>query len=416
MDSTSGAKYFLFGAGILLLCLVGCKVNKIIVPNQGIWRAALQITDKEELPFLFELKTDSTTKKITLYIINAEERIEVDEITQENDSLFIKLPVFDSEIKCLVQENKMFGEYINHAKYKDNVVPFSAEYENENRFEGASNDKINISGKWEVHFSPDAPNHYPAIGMFQQENGLVKSTFLTPTGDYRFIDGKVVGNRLSMSCFDGAHAFLFKAEIEEDGSMNGTFWSGNSWNEPWVAKKNENFVLPGADTLTYLKEGYDSVNFSFPDKDSNMVALSDEKYKNKPVIVQIMGSWCPNCMEESEFLSEYYNNEAPEDLQIIALAYERGATFERAWQNVERLKKKYNIQYDILMAQFGSSDKKLAATTLPMLNHILSYPTTIFIDRNKQVKRIYTGFSGKATGEYFEKFKKDFYNSVEIIL
>lgn len=66
------------------------------------------------------------------------------------------------------------------------------------------------------------------------------------------------------------------------------------------------------------------------------------------------------------------------------------------------------MEYPILLAQFGSSDKALAQEKLPMLNHILSYPTSIFIDRKGNVRKIHTGFNGPATGEKFIEFQKEF--------
>ena len=63
----------------------------------------------------------------------------------------------------------------------------------------------------------------------------------------------------------------------------------------------------------------------------------------------------------------------------------------------------------------GYSDKKEAAQSLPMLNHILSFPTMIFIDKNDKVTKIHTGFNGPATSE-FENFKKEFKLSVQEIL
>ena len=63
-------------------------------------------------------------------------------------------------------------------------------------------------------------------------------------------------------------------------------------------------ILPNADSITYLKEGYDSLYFSFPNLDSNIVSLDDPQYQDKVVIVQLMGSWCPNCKDETEFLTD----------------------------------------------------------------------------------------------------------------
>jgi hypothetical protein len=54
------------------------------------------------------------------------------------------------------------------------------------------------------------------------------------------------------------------------------------------------------------------------------------------------------------------------------------------------------------------NDKAEAAKTLPMLNKVLSFPTTIFIDRKGIVRQIHTGFSGPGTGIYYDEFVSDF--------
>ncbi len=71
------------------------------------------------------------------------------------------------------------------------------------------------------------------------------------------------------------------------------------------------------------------------------------------------------------------------------------------------------MPYDIVLA--GPSNKKKAAEALPMLNHILSYPTLIFVDKNDQVQKIHTGFYGPATEEY-QEFIKEFDKTVESLL
>ena len=167
-------------------------------------------------------------------------------------------------------------------------------------------------------------------------------------------------------------------------------------------------MLPSANELTFLKEGYDSLDFSFPDEDGNMVSLTDERFDNKVVIVQIMGTWCPNCLDESKYYTKYYQANAERGLEIVALAFEYAKTEDKAFASIKRLRDKLDISYPILLAQYGTSDKAKAQEKLPMLNHVLSYPTSIFIDKTGKVRKIHTGFNGPATGEKYEEFKTEF--------
>ena len=386
------------------LCFLSCndaEKKQDLLLKEGPWRAELQVSDSEVLPFNFEVLSNGQ-----LEIYNADEVIAVKDVSYENDSVLIQTPVFAGYIKAAVGDNTLNGNYIKEDL--DRVVPFRASYGKSDRFVATSKDAAqNVSGNWEAVFSQDTDDAYIAKGIFEQDGQKVTGTFRTTTGDYRYLEGVVEGNQMKLSTFDGAHAFLFTAEVE-DSLMTGTFYSGNHWQEPFTAKRNDDFELPKADSLTFLKEGYDRIEFSFPDSEGNTVSLSDSRFQDKVVLVQIMGTWCPNCLDESTFFSEYYKKQKDKDLEIVALAFEYAKTEENAFKNIERLKNDVGIEYPILLAQVGTSSKAKANEKLPMLNHVLSYPTTIFIDRAGKVRKIHTGFNGPATGEKFTEFKKEF--------
>ncbi|WP_430413121.1 TlpA family protein disulfide reductase [Kordia sp.] len=372
--------------------------------QKGSWRVALSVQDGKKLPFIFT----TTSKGIEIH--NAEERISVDDITIKNDSIIIKMDVYEGVLKGkFTDENNIKGEFVKVSL--DRYVPFTATFGTTTRFANAKGEaNANITGNWETVFSPNKEDdRYIAKGIFKQNGSTVTGTFRTTTGDYRFLEGTLNGNQLQLSAFDGAHAFLFTATVT-DSTMVGEFQSGNHWKEPFTAKRNETYELPDAKSLTYIKEGYDEFNFSFPDATGKMISLTDEHLKGKVRIVQIMGTWCPNCLDESKYYTSYSKNNA--EVKFIAVAFEYAKTKEKAFNNIKRLQKRLNIPYPIVLAQFGTSDKQKAQEKLPMLNHVLSYPTTIFIDKKGKVRRIHTGFNGPATGNKYLAFKKDFENFV----
>lgn len=385
-------------------------MNRPKALREGIWRAELQVTDTEVLPFNFEV-----TSRDALKIFNADEVIMVTDINYANDTIVFKTPVFEGYIEAVVKDGKLTGHFVKESL--DRVVPFSAEYGIKTRFD-LNNEKpvANVTGNWEAVFSPDTEDdRYIAKGIFKQEGSKVTGTFRTTTGDYRYLEGVMDGNTMKLSTFDGAHAFLFTAEVN-DSTMNGVFYSGNHWEEPFIAKRNDTYELPDANELTFLNEGYETFEFNFPDANGQMVSLSDNRFKNKVVIVQIMGTWCPNCLDESKYYSEFYDTNAEKDLEFVALAFEYAKTEEKALKSIKRLKDDVGIQYPILLAQYGTSDKAQAQQKLPMLNHVLSYPTSIFIDKKGKVRKIHTGFNGPATGEKFDEFQEEFTRFIEQLL
>ncbi|WP_066217663.1 peroxiredoxin family protein [Formosa haliotis] len=387
---------------LVALFLFNCEQPSSEKLKQGMWRATLEAQDGEVLPFNFEVTNDSL-----LTIFNAEEKIKVDEITYSDDSIWIKPPVFDGYIKAKMDgDSVMSGFYVKDELKRS--VPFKAVFGKDVRFETKDDATVNIEGIWETTFSPNkSEDTYKAKGIFKQEGNKVTGTFRTTTGDYRFLEGAVEGNKVKLSAFDGAHAFLFTAEVT-DSVMSGMFYSGNHYKEPFIAKRNTEFELADADSLTFLKPGYDALAFTFPDESGNMVSLSDEQFKDKVVVVQLMGTWCPNCLDESKYFVEYLKAHKNEDIAFVGLAFEYAKTEAAAFKNIERLKSKLGITYPILLAQYGSTNKQSAQEKLPMLSHVLSYPTAIYIDKNGKVRKIHTGFNGPATGNLYKEYKSDF--------
>jgi thiol-disulfide isomerase/thioredoxin len=375
--------------------------------KEGSYRAVLILNEENniELPFNFDVKYKG--KKPTIVIKNADERIIVDEISIKGDSVNFKMPMFDTEFRTVFIGDNLEGLWINHYKTTKNKIKFKAVYGESNRFPFVPG-KANpcFEGKWETTFSPNTKDSSKAIGVFHhvEQTDYVTGTFLTATGDYRFLEGMKNGNKLFLSCFDGSHAFLFTAEINE-GKLNGIFYSGASWQEPWIAKQNDAFKLTSADEITFLKNKEDKINFSFPDLNKKVVSLNDKKYLNKPVIIQVMGSWCPNCMDESAYLAEVYKRYKNDGLEIIALAFEKSNDFEVSKERLLRVKKKLNMEYDILVTQQTGKDK--ASEVLSALNKITAFPTTLFLNKQHQVVKIHTGFSGPATGNDYEVFKQN---------
>lgn len=393
-----------FGA----LTLWACS-QKETVPKPGEWRGVLETMDDKELPFLFVYHSNNR-----LSISNAEEVIEVDEVTLKGDSIIIKMPVYEGVFKGKFTEDSIYGDFIKPSL--DRVVPFVMKQGKVERFLVTAAPESEVEGNWEAVFSPEsASDRYIAKGTFEQKGHKVTGTFRTTTGDYRYLAGAIENDSMRLSTFDGAHAFLFEAKVEGDTLMNGVFYSGNHFKEPFTAKRNELFELPKADSLTFLKEGYEKIEFSFPDTNGKMISLDDEAFKNKVMVVQIMGTWCPNCLDETKYYTSYYKNSKPEDVEFISLAFEYAPSKEKAVKSINRLKEKVGVPYPILLAQHGTSDKAKANQKLPMLNHVLSYPTTIFIDKSGKVRKIHTGFNGPATGEEYTIFVEEFEDFVQML-
>jgi thiol-disulfide isomerase/thioredoxin len=371
----------------------------------GQWRFLLA-NEGGGLPFNMEIVEKNGNYKA--FLLNASERLELETLvfSEKKDSLFIPLHVFDACLALKIGESQMTGVYRKHFNQTDQDL-VAIKNEKYRFFQDAPQKGVDFSGKWAVTFTNNEGRSYPAIALINQnsKNGRLTASILTTTGDYRYLEGNIKGKELFLSTFDGGFAFLFKARLVGE-KLEGEFWSAKAKNATWIAERNPNATLPDASKITYLKEGYTEIDFSFPDLEGKKVSLKDDKYKDKVVILQIFGSWCPNCMDETAFLSDWYKKNKKKPVAIIGLAYERKPEFEYARQMVQKVVKRFGVEYDFVIA--GTNEKEAAAKTLPMLNGISSYPTTIFIDKKGKVRKIHTGFAGPGTGKYYQEWREEF--------
>ncbi len=383
----------------------------------GAWRAELELDEGVKLPFNFEVKYDESDE-IAIELINGDERIEVPDVAFGKnkkllDTIRIDFPLMDSYIRGIYKENVIEGYW--SVNYKENYrVPFVAHYGQKHRFTQTTKAPVmDVTGKWKTTFEVETEDQYPAIGEFEADRNNVTGTFLTETGDYRFLDGEVQGDQFMLSCFDGSHAFLFTADITESKSMIGKFYSGSHYQTNWIATRDEEATLANPYELSKAIDAAQPINFNLPATDGSMISLDDPRYEGKPKLIKIMGTWCPNCLDESKFLLDYKQKNPDMDIPIIAIAFERYRDEEKAMEILSQYKKRLKIPYDIVYG--GYAAKSEATAKLGFLDRVISYPTLIFVDKDNVITKIHTGFAGPATSEY-AKFVDDFDRDVKNLI
>lgn len=385
---------------VLVFGLLSCqKEDNSNVTLEGIWHAELEMSP-DVLPFGLELIQSG--EKWSAVLINAEERLEIEGIQVSADSVWIPLGIFDSDIKAKITESgDLEGSYVRNyaADYK---MPFYATKGAAQRFATSVKPNFDFSGRWKTVFQDDNGKTYDAIAILEQKGDQLTGTFLTALGDYRFLEGNVSGNTFYLSAFDGSHAFFFQGDVLDDGSLQGRFRSGPRYKETFIAVRDEEFELPDAGSLTYLKEGFETLDFTFPDTDGKMVSIQDEQFKDKVVLVQLFGTWCPNCMDETKYLAPWYEQNKDRGIEIIGLAFESKPEFDYASKRVKNAAERLGANYTFLIA--GVSNKEKASEALSPLNSVVAFPTLIYIDKKGKVRHIHTGFNGPGTGGLYDRW------------
>ena len=381
-----------------------------------------------KLPFFLEISKSGNPRRA--WIINGPERIEIPTVRWAAGSLTLEFDHYDSRIDAravgdgrlpnsdLPLQLRGTWRKVTGAQSSARMGFDAQRASGTRRFDpivgasGGSSSAPSITGRWAVRFEKSDD---PAVGIFEAyDDGIVHGTFLTTLGDYRYLAGRYEHGRLRLSCFEGAHAFLFDAAMSPDGRLEGEFWSRDSWSEKWTAKRDPSAALRDPFKMTRWNESESLKDLRFRDLDGQPRSPGHPDYRGKARIIKVFGSWCPNCHDAAAYMVELDRRYRSRGLSILGLAFEMTGNFERDARQVRRFIQRHGIEYPILLA--GLSDKAAASKAFPVLDRVRAYPTTILLDADGKVRAIHTGFSGPATGEEHKKLRREFESRIETLL
>ena len=410
----------------LLIGLAGCAAGpgatEVSAPPdfEGLWRAELA-SPGGPLPFGLTVHPPGAQPPATMH--NAEEAAPFSSVTVEGATITLETDWYDSRIVATLEpkSGRLVGEWTKRSSKGWSRLAFTAARSRGPRFAPDDASKAapgaeqvaEVAGVWKANFK-DEDGPFVAQGEFRQADDRVEGTFLTATGDYRFLEGTYRSGWLRLSSFDGAHAFLFVARATADGRLVGDFWSRDTYHATWEAERVEDDVLPDPYGLSSITNEQGRLTFSFPDRNGRQVSLQDARFANKVVLVDIFGTWCPNCNDQTPLLVRWHQRYRDRGFEIIGLAYELSGDPDRDRRQIEIYRERYGIEFPLLLS--GVSDKKAAGSTLPDLSEVVAYPTTIFVGRDGRVRKIHTGFAGPGTGEHYRRLVEEFESEIERLL
>ncbi|MDX9751873.1 MAG: hypothetical protein RBT71_12390, partial [Flavobacteriales bacterium] len=248
---------------VVLLALAGCQGPQAPALRPGPWHAVLDITGPDDevpvhLPFRFDMAEGSEGDPV-MVVRNGAEEIVAHEITVRGDTVHVRMPLYDSEFRCLrAGDSLLTGTWHNHLRGTDYVLPFSAFAGQRDRFTQAPPPGMDITGEWKTRMHAGCCDSSMALGIFTQQGSALTGTFATETGDHRFLEGVVRGDSVLLSVFNGFQANLFAARWRNDSLLGRVYW-GRHGRDRWEAVQEAGFSLRNADSLTFLKEEHHMV-------------------------------------------------------------------------------------------------------------------------------------------------------------
>ena len=395
-------RYLISLLSIWLLGSLGCAAEDgPPAGRSGQWDAWLESPGGE---LRFSLSIDDSLR---IEISGGEEVLKPPARLEDNE-LVIEFTHFDSTLRIRYDRagDLMEGEWRKLSGPGTwSTLPFHARRASTQ--EPADASWPSLDSRWAVNFESSEDVAVAILNRVAADRPEIRGTILTTTGDYRYLWGRIdAAGELRLQAFDGAHAFLFLARLQEDGTLSGDFWSRDSWHETWTARPDPDVKLPDAFALTRLEETVAPGGLSYPDLDGTPRSLDDPEFSGRARIIEVFGTWCPNCYDATRYLMELDERFGDRGLSILGLAFELSGEFDRDAKQVRRYIGHHGIRYPILIA--GTSDKDEASRAFPLIDRVRSYPTFLFIDRDDKVRAIYTGFSGPATGPAHDLLREEF--------
>lgn len=390
-------------------------------PAEGVWRGEFSV-DGDPIPFNFEVKgKDVKDAQFTLLNGTRRDLFKVERVS--DDTVSVPMNTYDAALLIRIVDGKtLTGEYQDLVPNRKGArnLPFKAEHGKSWRFvepgkdvapeadlngkwaiQQADKSAINVGGKPETN-AQELANRRGQVALLKQQGNKVTGVFMTSVGDSRELEGTIQGNRFYLSHFSGPSPRLIKGTIDEDGNIQGASGSGIYNVVKFEGHKDPNAELADPYKLTFLKDGQSRINFTFPDLEGKPVSLSDDKYKGKVVIVEVIGTWCPNCTDQTRFLAPWFKENQHRGVEAIAIAFEQEDDYAYFQKTLGKFKSFFDIRYDLVFG--GIADKKVATEKLKGLNYMAAFPTTFIIDRRGDVREIYTGFTGTITGQYYDDY------------
>jgi thiol-disulfide isomerase/thioredoxin len=272
-----------------------------------------------------------------------------------------------------------------------------------------------IAGVWEIPTESRKGEHAWRF-IVQQDGAKASAAILRVDGDTGLLTGAFRDGKFRLSHFDGGRPENMDITPKEDGSLEvsvqGTRGAPIVYNAVKPAVAEAKGIVP-ADFAkhTGVKDPSQPFAFSFPDLNGKLVSNTDPQFRGKVIVVNITGSWCPNCNDEAPYLVELYRKYHALGLEIVALDFE-DAEERKDPSRLPAFISHYGIEYTYLLA--GETSELNAK--IPQAENLNSWPTTFFIGRDGKFAAAHAGFAGEASGAYHEELTKEYTSTIERLL
>ena len=398
------------GLIVLFACLTSFSLlaqTASKVPT-GLWDGTIQ-GKAGEVNFGVDLqaKADGTLQAT---LMNATDRQPFSSAAWKDGVLTLRMDYYDGVLTAhMVSPQRMEGEYSRQTSKGMVHIPLVL---TPAMGHGHAGTPPSLAGDWIFTWPEENGAEKTTRASFQQKDWGLTGIIEPVSGDTGLLHGEVswvaAGKaHFHLSRFDGIHTMAIDGDVLPDGSLKGE-QGGIRALEPFTAVRatDTKTADPNAlsETLTHVKDPNEPFRFSGVDASGKTLNQDSPEFKGKPLIIDIFGTWCPNCHDEAPVLENLYRKYHDQGLEVVGLAYEYVDDPQRDFRQIAIYREKFGITFPLLLT--GTTDEGQIAKTLPQLVNFGAFPTSIYVDRSGKVRAILAGFTGPSTGEKYQQVQQ----------
>ncbi|MBA3973024.1 MAG: hypothetical protein C0504_02260 [Candidatus Solibacter sp.] len=356
---------------------------------KGTWDAVVMAEDRE---IGFQMKFETRAGGLRAAVMDGDRPIWSTSAVFTQGKLAVKWDFYAGWLEASSQGGELKGTYTRRTRRGPVSRAFSARPAVAVKAGAA---KSAFDGDWVL--TPEGGG----AGMrarFKMSGGKLTGTVLRIDGDFGTLAGAISGNKATLTHFDLVRATQVTLAMDGAGKLTGTIDGRTKF-----TGVREGASMPDPSTVTRVRDANEAFQFTAKDLTGRVVTLADERFKGKAVLMTIMGSWCPNCHDESPFLAELHKKYGPSGFEVVALAFEYTGDAAVDVPQIQAFNRRHNVPYLTLLA--GSTEDGQVRKAMPQLVNFSAFPTSILVDRAHRVVAIHAGFAGPATGSLHSELK-----------
>ena len=400
-------------AGAIATVFASCR-RSTPIPEQGLWNGSVELGDGITLPFRVSL--DLSGGKPSGYFLVGDEKTPIPEIARDADSLVFGFSEYGAEMRGTWNGSEWSGNYIRYRSSGNKSLRFTAAPAVAAPAMPQSTSVPPPAGNFQVSFQRDGRVDETTVATFWVKDGTLYGTFIAPDGDYGLLAGEPAGNGFHLNRFTGWQATVIAIEPSGDGWSGKFHAASNDKPQSFTLKPRAdlNVAVP-ATMQTAIRNPNAGFTFAGIGLNGETVRNTGDRFKGKALIVDIMGTWCHNCLDEAPLLEQLQREYGKDGLEIVGLSFEISDDTETAKKNLRLYKDRFGLTYTLLFCG-NLDDENIDKRLRSQLENFFAYPTTIFIDRSGAVQAVHSGFKGPGAGDAFQSQVKEFHELTRKLL